>query len=59
MHARTQIDVHTLTVTASCRLVDCFSTEQDQGLDALSRVIGRQKQMAIDIGTEVDVQNGQ
>ncbi|KAK7498301.1 hypothetical protein BaRGS_00010561 [Batillaria attramentaria] len=31
--------------------------EQDQGLDALSRVIGRQKQMAIDIGNEVDIQN--
>ncbi|XP_025090109.1 syntaxin-8-like isoform X2 [Pomacea canaliculata] len=31
--------------------------EQDRGLDALSRVIGRQKQMAIDIGNEVDSQN--
>ncbi|BFZ03378.1 hypothetical protein BsWGS_06416 [Bradybaena similaris] len=31
--------------------------EQDQGLEALSRVVGRQKQMAIDIGTEVDSQN--
>lgn len=33
-------------------------TEQDQGLEALSRVVGRQKQMAIDIGNEVDSQNG-
>jgi syntaxin 8 len=31
--------------------------EQDRGLDALSRVIGRQKQIAIDIGNEVDTQN--
>ncbi|KAK3797455.1 hypothetical protein RRG08_049287 [Elysia crispata] len=31
--------------------------EQDRGLDALSSVIGRQKQMAIDIGNEVDDQN--
>ncbi|KAL8594132.1 hypothetical protein ACOMHN_047872 [Nucella lapillus] len=31
--------------------------EQDHGLESLSRVIGRQKQMAIDIGNEVDVQN--
>lgn len=31
--------------------------EQDQGLEALSKVIGRQKQMALDIGNEVDLQN--
>ncbi|GFO33206.1 syntaxin-8-like [Plakobranchus ocellatus] len=31
--------------------------EQDRGLDALSDVIGRQKQMALDIGNEVDDQN--
>ncbi|KAK3090808.1 hypothetical protein FSP39_014833 [Pinctada imbricata] len=31
--------------------------EQDKGLEALSRVISRQKQMAIDIGDEVDSQN--
>jgi len=31
--------------------------EQDRGLEALSRVIGRQKQIAIDIGNEVDTQN--
>ena len=36
----------------------CVFSEQDQGLEALSRVIGRQKQMAIDIGDEVDSQNG-
>ena len=33
-------------------------TEQDTGLEALSNVIGRQKQMALDLGTEVDDQNG-
>ena len=33
--------------------------EQDTGLEALSHVIGRQKQMAIDIGNEVDAQNGE
>ncbi|XP_059172676.1 syntaxin-8-like isoform X2 [Physella acuta] len=31
--------------------------EQDRGLEALSHVIGRQKQMALDIGNEVDSQN--
>ncbi|CAL1540632.1 unnamed protein product [Lymnaea stagnalis] len=31
--------------------------EQDRGLEALSHVIGRQKQMAVDIGNEVDSQN--
>ncbi|XP_033740346.1 syntaxin-8-like [Pecten maximus] len=31
--------------------------EQDRGLDALSSVLSRQKQMAIDIGDEVDSQN--
>ena len=33
-------------------------TEQDTGLEALSSVIGRQKQMALDLGNEVDDQNG-
>ncbi len=33
-------------------------SEQDEGLDALSHVLGRQKQMALDIGNEVDGQNG-
>lgn len=36
-----------------------FSVEQDKGLDSLSKVISRQKQMAIDIGNEVDGQNGE
>lgn len=31
--------------------------EQDSGLDALSQVVGRQRQMALDIGNEVDTQN--
>ncbi|KAK2188893.1 hypothetical protein NP493_120g01015 [Ridgeia piscesae] len=31
--------------------------EQDDGLEALSSVIGRQKQMALDLGNEVDDQN--
>ncbi|XP_061181988.1 syntaxin-8-like [Saccostrea echinata] len=31
--------------------------EQDRGLESLSKVISRQKQMAIDIGNEVDSQN--
>ncbi|XP_064614733.1 syntaxin-8-like [Liolophura sinensis] len=31
--------------------------EQDQGLDVLSNAIARQKQMALDIGDEVDAQN--
>lgn len=31
--------------------------EQDRGLEALSHVVSRQKQMAIDIGNEVDDQN--
>jgi len=28
------------------------------GLEALARVVGRQKQMAYDIGSEVESQNG-
>ena len=35
-----------------------FSLEQDQGLEALSHVLSRQKQMALDIGDEVETQNG-
>ncbi|XP_036361052.1 syntaxin-8 [Octopus sinensis] len=31
--------------------------QQDEGLDALSRVISHQKQMAVDIGNECDTQN--
>ena len=33
-------------------------SEQDDGLESLSSVIGRQKQMALDLGNEVDDQNG-
>lgn len=40
------------------RLVNYVISEQDAGLDALSNVIARQKAMAIDIGNEVDQQNG-
>ena len=32
--------------------------EQDHGLEALSHVISRQKAMAVDIGNELDSQNG-
>jgi len=32
--------------------------EQDEGLEALSRVVGHQKQIALDIGNEVESQNG-
>ena len=34
-------------------------SEQDEGLEALSSVLSRQKQMALDIGNEVDGQNGE
>ena len=33
--------------------------EQDQGLDVLANVISRQKAMAVDIGNELDTQNGE
>lgn len=37
----------------------CFSgAEQDAGLDALSSIISRQKQMGQEIGNELDEQNG-
>lgn len=40
--------------------VSCHSvSEQDRGLDALSRIVGRQKEIAIHIGNEVESQNGQ
>lgn len=39
-------------------LLFCTYTEQDSGLDALSHVLSRQKQMALDIGNEVDYQDG-
>lgn len=35
-----------------------FPTEQDRGLEALSSVITRQKNLAQVIGNEVDYQNG-
>lgn len=36
----------------------CTSLDQDEGLEALSNIISRQKHMALDIGNEVDAQNG-
>lgn len=39
-------------------IIILFFSEQDEGLDALSKVISHQKQMAVDIGHEVDAQNG-
>jgi hypothetical protein len=36
----------------------CFPSEQDRGLEALSHVITRQKNLAQVIGNEVDYQNG-
>lgn len=38
--------------------VYCFLSEQDAGLDALSSIISRQKQMGQEIGNELDEQNG-
>lgn len=35
-----------------------FLSEQDAGLDALSSIISRQKQMGQEIGNELDEQNG-
>lgn len=32
--------------------------DQNQGLDNLSKIISRQRELAIKIGDEVDVQNG-
>ena len=32
--------------------------DQNEGLEALSKIITRQKQIALQIGDEVDVQNG-
>lgn len=32
--------------------------DQNEGLDNLSKIISRQKELAIKIGDEVDVQNG-
>lgn len=35
-----------------------FLSEQDAGLDALSSIISRQKQMGQEIGNELEEQNG-
>jgi hypothetical protein len=35
-----------------------FFIEQDRGLEELSKIIGRQRQMAQAIGEEVESQNG-
>ncbi len=35
-----------------------FYLEQDRGLEELSKIIGRQRQMAQAIGEEVESQNG-
>jgi hypothetical protein len=55
-------EVHYDVEQRSCLVTittDLFIPEQDAGLDALSAVINRQKQMALDIGNEVDTQNGE
>lgn len=36
----------------------CFGAEQDAGLDALSSILSRQKQMGQEIGNELEEQNG-
>lgn len=35
-----------------------YLADQEQGLDRLSKVISRQKDIAVTIGNEVDFQNG-
>lgn len=55
--ARTSAPDDNLTVDQIRQQQQQLIREQDQGLDALSRVIGRQKQIALDIGNEVDVHN--
>ena len=40
------------------KLLYTLILEQDHGLEALSHVISRQKAMAVDIGNELDTQNG-
>lgn len=42
----------------SSLIVLLFFLEQDAGLDALSSIISRQKQMGQEIGNELDEQNG-
>lgn len=42
----------------SCNFIYFSVAEQDAGLDALSSIISRQKQMGQEIGNELDEQNG-
>lgn len=42
----------------SCDFIYFSGAEQDAGLDALSSIISRQKQMGQEIGNELDEQNG-
>lgn len=37
---------------------NCVFTEQDDGLDELASIVSRQKNIAISISSEVDLQNG-
>ena len=39
-------------------MISFFPTEQDEGFDTLIGVVRRQKEMAKDIGNEVEYQNG-
>jgi len=50
-------DTDLLDVGQIRRQQQLLINEQDRGLEALSRVIGRQKQIALDIGNEVETQN--
>lgn len=48
---------HTMSVDQIRQQQQQIIAEQDRGLDVLSRVVGRQKQIAVDIGNEVESQN--
>jgi uncharacterized coiled-coil protein SlyX len=39
-------------------MLNIYIADQEQGLEALSKVISRQKEIAETIGSEVDLQNG-
>jgi hypothetical protein len=39
-------------------ILNIYISDQEQGLEALSKVISRQKEIAETIGSEVDLQNG-
>ena len=39
-------------------MLNIYVADQEQGLEALSKVISRQKEIAETIGSEVDLQNG-